>query len=66
MPKIYYVVEANDGAPQSRELATLKEARKELKELLAEDKKNGIDGLFDYYIAKYTETDDTIYCEEYK
>lgn len=65
MSKIWYVVEANDGSPQSQELATLKEARAELKSIKAEDKELGLeDGDIDYYIAKYTEQDGKLYIEE--
>ncbi len=65
MTRIYYVVESNDGQPQSNELDTLKQARAELKSIIAEDRTLGlVEGDIDYYIMKYTEVDGEIYSEE--
>ena len=65
MTRVYYTVLANDGCPQSKELPTLREARRELKSIIEEDKKEfDINpGEIDYYIEKCIETDDTIYSE---
>lgn len=68
MKRVYYVVEANDGCQVSDKLDTLKEARKQLKEIIEEDKDEFDinEGDIDYYIMKYTETDDVLYWEEIK
>lgn len=65
MKRIYYVVESNDGSQQSGKLDTIKQARAELKSIIEEDKKEfGLDeGDIDYYIAKYTETEEKITCD---
>lgn len=66
MKRIYYVVEAGDGSAISKELNSLKDARKELKLIIKEDKESfGLDeGDIDYQIIKYTDTGDTVYYEE--
>lgn len=54
--RVYYIVCCDDGLEVSNELATLKAARKELKEIIKEDEDMGISkGMIDYYITKYTE-----------
>lgn len=59
--KTYYIVEANDGCQIGIEQATLKAARQELKEIIKEDRAEGLeDGDIEYYITKYTETDSTV------
>lgn len=64
--KTWYMVLANDGTEQSKELKTLKEARAELKDIIREDVEElGLaEGDIDYYIVKYTEDNGTIYEEE--
>lgn len=61
----YYVVESNDGSPISKEISTLKEARKYMKDVIREDVEefgfNEDD--IDYQIVKYIQTEDTIYWE---
>ena len=55
----YYQVLCNDGCEVSEKVATLKEARKELRDIILEDKKEfGLsEGDIDYYIVKIVETD---------
>ena len=63
--RVYYKILSNDGCPQSEEISSLKEARDELREIIKEDEDEfGIhEGEIDYYIEKYTETENTIYFE---
>lgn len=66
MKKIYYVIETSDGCPYSRDLSTLKEARREKKYLIKQDKEEfGLnEGDIGYHIVKYEETEDTVYYTE--
>lgn len=67
MTRTYYVVESNDGSPQSKELDTLKQARAELKSIIVEDRTLGLgEGDIDYYIMKYTEMDNELTYEVVK
>ncbi len=68
MKEVYYKILANDDADQSGKIKTLKEARETLADYLDYDRNElGLeDGLMDYYIVKYTETDDEIIEEEIK
>lgn len=61
MSRVYYVVETMDGETLSREVSTLKEARKELKRLKTEDEALGIADTFTYVVGKYKETDTEIH-----
>lgn len=62
MNRTYYIVECNDGSPVSDELRTLKEARKYIKEVKAEDRKLGLeDGDINYYIVRHKIKDNTDY-----
>ena len=59
--RTYYIVESNDGCQASTEQPTINAARQELKEIKQEDRNEGLeDGEIEYYIMKYTETDDTV------
>ena len=66
--KTYYIVEANDGCQIGIEQATLKAARQELKEIIKEDRAEGLeDGDIEYYITKGTPKRTTRYhIKEYK
>jgi len=60
--RTYYIVECNDGSPVSDELETLKEARKYIKEVKAEDRELGLeDGDITYYIVRHEIKDNTDY-----
>ena len=62
MNRTYYIVECNDGSPVSDELETLKEARKYIKEVKAEDRELGLeDGDINYYIVRHEIKDNTDY-----
>lgn len=73
MRKVYYTINVNDGCPWGRDegYATLKEAKKELKEIIASDIRcaqedgcyNGELGMT-YYITRNEETDNTIYMDD--
>lgn len=60
--RTYYIVCCNDGCELSKELPTLKEARKELKSIIKEDTElfeEDSTKLINYYISKIVETDTT-------
>ncbi len=65
MRKTYYKILSNDGCPQSDEINTLPKARNVLREMIEFDEEEfGVhEGEIEYYIEKYTETDDIIYHE---
>lgn len=65
MAKVYFQVLVNDGVPWGNECKTLKEAKRELKEVKAEDIKitGSPEGVGEYYIEKYIETDTKVYSE---
>ncbi len=58
--KTYYYIQVNDGVQWSEEIATLKQARKTLKDIIFEDKQVCGCGVGNYRIIKVTETDKTI------
>ena len=60
MAKVYYKVLSNDGSEASKELKTLREARREKKDIIKEDLEEfGIQpGDIHYYIVKVIE-----YCD---
>lgn len=65
MKRTYFKILSNDGCPQSDEIESLKEARKELRKMIAFDEEEfGVhESEITYYIEKYIETEDTIYFE---
>lgn len=57
----YYIVCSNDGSEASKRCSTLKEAKKEMRDIIKEDKQLGLDaGDIDYYIIEREETDTSI------
>lgn len=56
----YYYIEVNDGVKWSNDLKTLKEARKELKDIIKEDIAELGCGVGTYRIIKCVETETTI------
>ena len=65
MKKTRYMIEVNDGCPWGDDAGykTLKEAKKNLREIMQEDSDLGCAGM-KYIIVKETETDETVYSEE--
>lgn len=67
MKRTYYYIEVNDGVQWSNELTTLKQAKKELKDIIEDDKQELGCGVGTYRIVKCVETDTTynesIICE---
>ena len=58
--RTYYYIEVNDGVQWSKDLKTLKQAKKELNEIIQEDKLEFGCGVGTYRIVKCVETDKTV------
>ena len=67
MQRTYYYIEVNDGVKWSTDLKTLKQAKKELKDIILDDKQELGCGVGTYRIVKCVETDtvisESIICE---
>ena len=64
MKKTVFKIYVNDGCPWGNDKGykTLKDAKKDLKDIIQDDKEYGCMGMT-YFIVRETETDDAIYCD---